>query len=407
MAKRKKMQDQNPPRRVEIRGQDHLLAYITPEEAQLLMANGGTGEAGPMGIPAFAEDDGDDDVGGSVGGGIGGDDAGTAGGPGGGSSDGGDFDGGVDSGGFTAAERAAGQAARDRVDAHNRAVAAGLRPGEGRTDYTQLFGPGVANAMANAEQQRLAQQVAQSYIDYASIMGPELYSAGNVGGSLMNFLKTGSTGGVPIRSNYFADPRTLSAFKDIALGQIPGKMERAKEGYGLPGLMGGIFGAIGGFSTKQIEDGLKDGGRPVFDSAGNLKGVFNEGIFGEVYTGTPVEGVEGTGYDEGGRDGGPEPTKPVNPVTGQCDEGYMFDEDLQACRLDTGGSAAAGAVGTTFAPGAYARMGMLDQAPTGLLQAGGQPFDFASANKAFRMGTATRPEYYSDPYDLTGYTLLG
>lgn len=85
----------------------------------------------------------------------------------------------------------------------------------------------------------------------------------------------------------------------------------------------------------------------------------------------------------------------------------MFDEDLQACRLDTGGSAAAGAVGTTFAPGAYASMGLLDQTPTGLLQAGGQPYDFNEANKAFRMSTATRPEYFKDPYDLTGYTLLG
>ena len=55
MAKRKKLQDQNPPRRVEIRGQDHLLAYITPEEAQMLMDNGGSGEAGPMGIPAYAD----------------------------------------------------------------------------------------------------------------------------------------------------------------------------------------------------------------------------------------------------------------------------------------------------------------------------------------------------------------
>jgi hypothetical protein len=85
----------------------------------------------------------------------------------------------------------------------------------------------------------------------------------------------------------------------------------------------------------------------------------------------------------------------------------MFDEDLQACRLDTGGSAVSGEVGTTFAPGAYARMGLLDQAPTGLLQASGQPYDFNEANKAFRMATATRPEYFQDPYDLTGYTLLG
>ena len=403
MAKRKKLQDNNPPRRVEIRGQDHLLAYITPEEAALLKANGGSGEPGPMGIPAFFD----------VGEGMGGYDSGTEGaaetaggrgdpdaGFGGGNNDG------RDSGGFTAAERAAGELARAAIDAHNAAVAAGQRPGEGSTNYTQQFGPDVANAMAQNEKNRLAQQVAQSYIDYAPIMGPELYSAGNVGGSLLDFFKTGSTGGVPIRSNYFADPTTLSAFKDIALGQIPGRMSKAKAGYGVPGGFGAAMGAMGQFTLGRMKKALEEGGRPVFDAQGQLKGVFSEGLFGgEVYTGTPVEGVEGTGYDEGGRDGYEE-VKPVNPETGQCDAGYIFDEDLQACRFDTGGVASSSPTGTTFAPGAYARMSLLDQAPQGLLQVAGQPYDFDAANKAFRMATATRPEYYSDPYDLTGYTLL-
>ena len=63
------MKSNNPPRRVEIRGQDHLLAYITPAEAQLLMDNGGSGAPGPMGIPAFFD----------VGEGMGGYDSGTEG----------------------------------------------------------------------------------------------------------------------------------------------------------------------------------------------------------------------------------------------------------------------------------------------------------------------------------------
>ena len=42
-----------PPRRADIRGQDHMLSYITPDEADILEALGGSGEAGPMGIPAF------------------------------------------------------------------------------------------------------------------------------------------------------------------------------------------------------------------------------------------------------------------------------------------------------------------------------------------------------------------
>ena len=310
--------------------------------------------------------------------------------------------GGGGDGGFTPAELAAGQAARDAIAAHNAAVAAGQRPGEGRTDYTPQFGPDVANAMAQNEKNRLAQQVAQSYIDYAPIMGPELYSAGNVGGSLLDFFKTGSTGSVPIRSNYFDDPTTLSAFKDIALGQIPGRMGKA-------GALPGLLGTAGTFTLGRIQKALEAGGRPVFDAKGQLKGVFSEGPFGfgEVYTGMPVEGVEGTGYDADGGDGVTQTVKPVNPVTGQCDEGYIFDEDLQACRMDTS-SGATFPVTTppTFSPGAYARMGLLDQTPQGLLQVAGQPYDFDAANRAFRMATATRPEYYSDPYDLQGYTLL-
>ena len=45
-----------PPRRVEIKGQDHMLAYITPQEGELLRAQGGSGRPGPMGIPSFEID---------------------------------------------------------------------------------------------------------------------------------------------------------------------------------------------------------------------------------------------------------------------------------------------------------------------------------------------------------------
>ena len=41
------------PRRTDIAGQDHMLSYITPQEGEILMALGGSGEPGPMGIPAF------------------------------------------------------------------------------------------------------------------------------------------------------------------------------------------------------------------------------------------------------------------------------------------------------------------------------------------------------------------
>ena len=51
-----------PPRRTDIKGQDHMLAYITPQEGELLKAYGGSGKPGPMGIPSFEGGDGPDDT---------------------------------------------------------------------------------------------------------------------------------------------------------------------------------------------------------------------------------------------------------------------------------------------------------------------------------------------------------
>jgi len=106
-----------------------------------------------------------------------------------------------------------------------------------------------------------------------------------------------------------------------------------------------------------------------------------------------------------------------NPVTGeqdQCPDGYMFDEDLQACRM--GGDLPFGTPITTPGPyeaGDYARMGLLDVAPMGMglfadrYGAGfGTPQNFNAANLAFRRGAATRPQYFRQAPDLTGYTLL-
>ena len=293
----------------------------------------------------------------------------------------GGYDGGGD-GGFTAAELAAGEAARNAINAANKAL---LDAASQKPKVAQVSDYGMPSTAED-----LAQRVAQSYIDYAPIMGPELYSAGNVGGSLLDFFKTGSTGSVPIRSNYFDDPTTLSAFKDIALGQIPGRMEKA-------GALPGLLGAAGTFTLGRMQKALEAGGRPVFDAKGQLKGVFSEGPFGfgEVYTGMPVEGVEGTGYDAGGRDGGGQETvKPVNPVTGQCEPGYKPDPDMAGfCRLDT----RAGfdeSVESEVAPGTYARLGLLDVAPTGLsdfaTRYGLGPQDFGAANLAYRRGAGTQ-----------------
>ena len=80
-----------PPRRTEIRGQDHMLSYITPDEADILKALGGSGEAGPMGIPTYIGDNeggfsssgaSEGDMGGTSGNSSGNNDGGSGGTPG-------------------------------------------------------------------------------------------------------------------------------------------------------------------------------------------------------------------------------------------------------------------------------------------------------------------------------------
>ncbi len=186
-----------------------------------------------------------------------------------------------------------------------------------------------------------------------------------------------------------------------------------------------IFGAPTRFMNERFLEGLNSriGGRdseayqlylsdpnlfsPVYDTTGRLTGYRDER--GRLTGRDPIAEEEERRMRQ---DDEPEITGTVtDPVTGQqkCPDGYIFDEDLQACRkkpmertkVDT-------------APGErFVRSGLLDVAPEGLMGfqerygAGfGSPMDFASANRAFRMGGAVTPSFYSTPPKLDGYTLL-
>ena len=374
MAKMNKIM---PPRNTTIRGQDHLLAYITPEEAQMLMANGGSGNAGPMGIPAF--DRGGGGPGGSAGssgaGGSGSSGAGAGDNDDGGMGEGQDNTGIADAAGYGGGSPSGGgggasQDVRDRATAKDYGT-----PNPSAQDIEAARGFDFGSEASKAMEQSFASGFNQ--------MGAGL--GYNVSGLEL----------------------------DRAFGQLDDRMAKAQN---LPGLLG----IMANFNLSNIRSGLQKGHMPAFDKAGQIQGVFGPdpfGFGGLVYSGNPIEGNEATGYSAptaGGDGYDPRPeVAPVNPETGQCDEGYMFDEDMQACRLDTG--FASGGQPDGFAPesGAYARMGLLDEAPTGLPEfqqrygAGfGTPSEFADANLAFRKRGAYRPEYFDQPYPTTGYTLL-
>jgi len=316
----------NPPRRTTIRGQKHLLAYITPEEAALLKAMGGSGEK-VNGIPAYP-------------GGFGGEGMGGFGGMAGG-----------------------GESASGETDA-----------GWGRSED--------ADAAAAAAQ--AAQEAADQGID------AETDDPTTAGWGSTEYDPNVSVFGTPEADRNWVERALVSRLQNKGLK-------------GFVGLERDDLGRVTGYTTQANPLG----------TLGLLTSIFD--LNPTVYTGFG----KGAGFSDGPDGAGPE-TIPAtyNPVTGeaQCPDGYMFDEDLQACRLAGGLPGGDGQVMTTSGPyeaGDYARMGLLDVAPVGMglfaqrYGAGfGTPSDFSTANLAFRRGAATRPQYFKQAPDLTGYTLL-
>lgn len=342
----------NPPRRTTIRGQKHLLAYITPEEAQLLMDNGGSGEAGPMGIPSFVK-------------------AGAgAGGPAGmGSKSMEGFGAGPDKGGDKAQERP--DVAQQKQTSAAESAKLGMSPGAmgGAIGSAYQTAPSVGNGfdvnLAKAMTQ-IASAPASQRLGFTDRQIMKAYQSGKAPGIAGFF-------GMPLgrTQNYltFDDPRKgiFSSFQSQA------------PSFGMPGFVSDLFDLDPYVTT----------------------GFNQDGSLGTAPQGDGPETVAAT----------------YNPVTGeqQCPDGYVFDEDLQACRM----SADLPSFGTPAPPtgpyeaGDYARMGLLDVAPMGMglfadrYGAGfGTPSDFSTANLAFRRGSATRPQYFKQAPDLTGYTLL-
>jgi hypothetical protein len=171
----------------------------------------------------------------------------------------------------------------------------------------------------------------------------------------------------------------------------------------------GLGSRIGGRDSEAYQLYLSDPNltSPVYDTTGRLTGYRDE--YGRLTGRDPIAEEEERRMQQ---DDEPEITGTVtDPATGQekCPDGYIFDDDLQACRKKPMQRTT---VDTT--PGErYIRSGLLDVAPEGLMGfqerygAGfGSPMDFAAANRAFRMGGAVTPSFYSAPPKLDGYTLL-
>lgn len=165
-----------------------------------------------------------------------------------------------------------------------------------------------------------------------------------------------------------------------------------------------------GFPARSTLNRLDQGFVPTFRD-GQIVGTEDfsfgsnqtEGLLGQ----NPLlSNIYGSNQDQmdmmsGSDDGGEETVPPVtNPLTGvtRCPEGYIFDDDLQACRVDTGRKKKAD--DKTPSGERFFRQTALDIAPSNLPSG----FDFDAANKRFTSGFAVNPSNFNRPPTLTGFT---
>ena len=226
-------------------------------------------------------------------------------------------------------------------------------------------------------------------------LGMSLIGVDERGGpeDFMNYLSDAAAVRNAMQANAIAEVQARNA----NLAELKSRIE-APAMFGMPSYMN----AISKFSLGNIANRIGQGGQPVYGPNGRLGGVLSTtapfGFPMTTYSGRPDLDPS---YTE---EGGDQPDRPLYPypMTAEEEEEEReatqdeIDKEFQMQYIRPKGG---------FYPerGAYARTGLLDTMPDGLLEF--MP-DFARQNKAFRMGSATRPEYFQDPYDLGGYSLL-
>lgn len=164
---------------------------------------------------------------------------------------------------------------------------------------------------------------------------------------------------------------------------------------GLPNIMTTAAGLPRFGSVGDMQIGIQQGGRLMYDNDGNPDYVV-------MPDGSIIGANTGSGFTGSGDD---QPIQPqMNPITNQprCPEGYSFDESVGACMPD---SPERRKPISDFPanPDMFVRMTALDRAPTNVPSG----FDFDAANRRFQESYAYRPQYYGrTPMDLTGFTKL-
>ncbi len=170
-------------------------------------------------------------------------------------------------------------------------------------------------------------------------------------------------------------------------------------------------GLLGDFIARGIGNRGVPNFNPDMPQGSQIRGVTNTRFVDLPFVGTvPMSTYTGLDDPNAVAEERDEETVPpvTNPLTGrsQCPDGYVFDEDLQACRLKGRSNAGTSNDGNSSAPSdpgdMFYRRTSLDDAPANLPSG----FDFDAANRRFTQGFAVRPSFFQRPPDLTGFTLL-
>ena len=229
------------------------------------------------------------------------------------------------------------------------------------------------------------------------------------------------------QAKYIADQNKILADKV----NIKGDDKFAQEQYNIdefgydPNVTSVNVGAGDIFGLKDsIEKQLAMGGSPVFNRDGTIGGVMgamrDAPAFGmlpsflqnilpdtQVYTGIADLDPNRSVFDDGDNTTQNVTPPVVNQMTGksQCPEGYVFDTQLQACRLKTKTD---DEVGTPKDPPDNGQMfvrnySLLNQAPMNVPQG----FDYNAMNTNFMNRFGTRPSIFKKPPNLLGFTPFG
>jgi len=165
-----------------------------------------------------------------------------------------------------------------------------------------------------------------------------------------------------------------------------------------------------GFMGRQIAGGIGADGVPNYDmtypEGSRIRGVTTTNFVDLPFVGTvPIStytGMNNPNAQEPDQNSSDDVVAPINnPMTDQprCPDGYIFDDDLQACRLDVSGSSRQASAG---GGDIFYRRTALDDAPANLPTG----FDFDAANRRFIQSYGARPDMYRSPMSLTGFTRL-